>query len=222
MQRQLVAMIFCLLGTSLTAAERSEWFTAKLEDMELKVRLIRDTDEMRARLGSDLDREFIVVETEVRPLYNTKVVLNRDDFLLRSYRNNDRSRAQSPERIAGGSVLVVGSGRTTRGAGVFSESREPVVIGGAPGTGTRPRRIDGPADGIGGGGTSTTSIEVKEGKQSTTSLLDRLKEMELPMGETRTTARGYLYFQIDPKNKPKNLALTYDGELGECKIEFNK
>jgi hypothetical protein len=110
-----------------------------------------------------------------------------------------------------------------QGGGVFSNSNDPVIIGGAPGTGSQPRRIDNPSNrGIGGGTTSTGTVEIsaKEDKGAGTSLLDRLGNMELPMGETRAPVRGYLYFQLSQKYKPKKLGFTYDGTAGECKIRF--
>ena len=53
-------------------------------------------------------------------------------------------------------------------------------------------------------------------------LLDRLQRLELPVGETREQVRGYLYFQVTPKHKPKHFVLGYDGSAGEYKIYFKK
>jgi len=212
------------LSLSLPAAENpSAWFSSKLDDLELKARLVRDREEIRSLLGTDMDGEYMLVEVELRPLYNTLVTLSRSDFLLRSYSDNNRSEAQSPDRIAGASVLVLGKGKMKQGGGVFTSSNDPVIIGGAPGTDSKPRRIDNPSNlGVGGATTSTGSLEVstKEDKGAGTSLLDRLGKMELPMGETRAPLRGYLYFQLSPKYKPKQLGFTYDGTAGECKIRF--
>jgi len=149
--------------------------------------------------------------------------VSRDDFLLRYYQNNERSVAESPDQMAGSAVLVLGKGVKSGGGNVFTQSDEPVIIGGAPGTGTRPRRIDTPGGGIGGGsvgGTSTGTAEVKQDQVAATTLIERLQKLELPMGETRKTIRGYLYFQINPKYALKKLAFNYDGTAGECRVEF--
>jgi hypothetical protein len=69
-------------------------------------------------------------------------------------------------------------------------------------------------------GTSTSTTEVKQDQAVATSLIERLQEQELPMGETRSTIRGYLYFQINPKYALKKLAFAYDGTAGKSKIEF--
>lgn len=201
----------------LSAAEPPTWVTAELADVAFKARLVRDVSEMQSRLGSDLDSEFILVELEVRPLYNSEVILRRDDFLLRSYHNNERSTAQSPDRIAGEAVLVLGDGGTA-GGGVFSQRNEPVFGGGVGGLGG----VGGPGGGIGGGGGGGGEglPTVTEEKRETGTLAGRLAEIELPIGATRETVHGFLFFQVKPKHKPKNLVLTYDGSAGECKISF--
>jgi len=197
----------------------SDWRTEKLADAEFKARLVLDPAEMTQLLGSDLDREYILIEMEVRPLYNSKVNLHRDDFVLRSRRDNERSSADTPDRIAGDSVLIVGQGRARTAGGIFSEDTG-TVIGGVPGTGTQPRRIPSRGGTLGNSGTSETTTTVKGDKRETTSLLDRLTELELPMGETQLPVHGYLYFAVSAKQKQKHLELSYDGNVGEWKMPF--
>jgi hypothetical protein len=212
------AVLFAVFWVSVApGAEPPTWVTAELADVAFKARLVRDVSEMQSRLGSDLDNEFILVEIEVRPLYNSEVIIQRDDFLLRSYSNNDRSTAQSPDRIAGEAVLVLGSGGTA-GGGVFAQRNEPVFGGGVPGLGG----LGGSGGGIGGGGGGGGDglPTVTEEKRETGTLAGRLAGIELPIGPTRETVRGFLFFQVSPKHKPKNLVLTYDGSAGECKIAF--
>ena len=202
------------------AAGNGEWKTEKLADAEFKVRLVLDPAEITQVLGSDLDMDYILVEMEVRPLYNSKVNLRRDNFVLRSRRDNERSSADTPDRIAGESVLIVGEGRARPGGGIFGQETG-TVIGGVPGTGTQPRRIPGQGGSLGNSGASeTTTTTVKGDKRETTSLLDRLTELELPMGETQTPVRGYLYFAVSAKQKQKHLELGYDGNVGEWMMPF--
>lgn len=203
------------------AAGGGEWKTEKLADAEFKVRLVLDPAEISDVLGSDLDMDYILVELEVRPLYNSKVHLRRDDFVLRSRRDNERSSADTPDRIAGETVLIVGEGRARTGSGIFGQE-SGTVIGGVPGTGTQPRRIPGQGGSIGNApsaGTETNARVTGE-KRQTTSLLDRLIELELPMGETRAPVRGYLYFAVSAKQKQKHLELSYDGNVGEWMMPF--
>ena len=190
--------------------------------MEVKARLVRDREEMKQLVGSDLDGDFILVEMDVKPLYGAKIELKRDHFLLRTYRNNDTSTAQSPDRIAGDAELVLGKGETVT-VGIYSQETNGIPVGGAPGTGTRPRRIGG-GDNMAGGGIKTNGKgEVNQrNKESDGSVLARLQKNELPLGEVDDIVHGYLYFQLSPQEKPKNLTLNYHGPAGEFQILFKQ
>lgn len=207
----------------LTAAEPPpQWFDVKLKDMEVRARLVRDRQEITQLLGSDLDGDFILVEVNLKPLYGAKIELKRDDFLLRTYRNNDTSTAQSPDRIAGESELVLGKAETVT-VGIFTQATSGIPVGGAPGTGTRPRRIGGEETLSGGGVKSSETPEVSQRDSGEAGgLLSRLQSTELPLGVVDDIVHGYLYFQLSPKEKPKHLTLNYDGPGGEFQILFEK
>jgi hypothetical protein len=164
----------------------------------------------------------MLVELDLRPLYGSKIEVSRDHFVLRSYRDNDSSQAQSPDRVAGGSALVLGKGETTT-VGIQSQSGYGIPVGGVPGTGTRPRRLDGPPSQLGTGTSAQTTASVEAKHDSGTGgLAGRMAELELPMGEMAAPVRGYLYFQINVKQKLKNLVFTYDGPAGKFKIPFRE
>ena len=198
----------------------AQWVTSRLDDAEFAARIILDPNDIKSLLGTDFDRDYLLLEMRVRPLYNSKVVLSRDDFIVRSRRNNERSTAMSPEEIAGTAVLVMGAGRTSKSGGIFSQERDPVIIGGAPGTGTRPRTLGGQGGTFGSGGGTSQEINVNAETREATSLLGRLQQLELPIGETRETVTGYLYFQVNAKHKLKHYELTYDGNVGEFQLKF--
>lgn len=199
-----------------------QWVTSRLDDAEISARIILDPNEIKSLLGTDFDREYLLLEMRVRPLYNSRVVLSRDDFIVRSRRTNERSTAMSPDEIAGTAVLVMGAGRTSKSGGVFSQETDPVIIGGAPGTGTRPRTLGGQGGSFGSGRGTSREIKVSAEKREATSLLGRLQQLELPIGETRETVSGYLYFQVTAKHKLKHYELTYDGNVGEFQLKFKQ
>jgi hypothetical protein len=217
-----VPLLLLNLVLPLTATEPPEWLDVKLKDMEVRARLVRDRQEITSLLGNDLDGDFILVELDLKPLYGAKIELKRGDFLMRSYRNNDTSTAQSPDRIAGGSELVLGKAETVT-VGIYSQRTSGIPVGGAPGTGTRPRRIGGEDPITGGGVKSSEKSEVSQhDRTGEGDLLSRLESNELPLGEVDDVVHGYLYFQLNPKDKPKQLTLNYHGPGGEFQIHFDK
>lgn len=194
----------------------AKWLSERFDDAVISVRLVRAANDLKSLLGTDLGGDYVLAEVTVRPLYNSKVTLTREDFTMRSRRNNERSSAMSPDEIAGSAVLVMGSKRVSTGSpGVYAQENDPVVIGGIPGTGTRPRTLGGRGPSLGNARRGEVELTVNTEERTTTSLLKRLQQHELPVGGTRETVRGYLYFQVPSKHKLKHYQFTYDGDAGE-------
>lgn len=212
-----------LLALVASAARLPDWYERELADAAFAARLVRDANEIQALAGDSFEGEVILVEVRVRPLYGSKVTLHRDDFLIRARNTNDTSPAQSPQRIAGSEVLAFGTERsTTSSGGIFGDPTNAPVWGGAPGTGTRPRRIDGPAS-IAGREIGTEERRTAERIDAGTgTAVERLQALELPLRTEDAPVSGYLYFEIPAKIKRKHLELSYDGVLGEFLIEFKK
>ncbi len=184
----------------------------------IKATLLSDKDAIARELGSDLGGYFTVVRVEVTPKGGPLQVY-RDDFLLRSYNDGQKSGPFAPSQIAGRGALVISSRGT--GGGIVSEDRGP-VWGGIPGTGGRPERMPGSSGGIGNaGGATEVSAQVNEGrKEKENPLLAVLKQKELPEKETAEPIAGLLYFSLDGKHKPKQLAVQYTGSAGKLTLEF--
>ena len=222
----MIARLF-LLGSlcvaGLTAAKLPEWYTRVLPDAEIKARLVHDLAEIERIAGDRFEGESILVELRVRPLYGSEVKLDRDEFLLRARNDNDTSPARTPDRIAGGAVLAVGSERASSSGGVFAQESQGPIWGGVPGTSGRPRRLGGPPNTAGGAVGSRQNRQTLEGHyEDDDAVLARLKARELPLQTKDTPVSGYLYFEIPAKVKRKHLELSYDGPLGELLIEFKK
>jgi hypothetical protein len=200
------------------AEEAPAWVTAKAADLEISARVIADKDAQIQAVGSDLNRQYVIVELKVKPRGGYPVTVQREDFLLRSARDAERSTAESPDRIAGSAVLVLGA-TGGGGRGMFSEAGDPVFVGGLPGTGSRPRRIGADDTTIGNaGGTSETTVTSSKAKVNP--VLTALRDKELPLGELGKPASGYLYFAVDPKQKTKNFWLHYKGAGGAADLRF--
>lgn len=213
-----VSVILLLLGALPASAE---WLSERFDDAVISVRLVRAANDLRSLLGTDLEGDYVLAEVKVRPLYNSEVTLTREDFTIRSRRNNERSSAMSPDEIAGSAVLVMGSKRVRTGSpGVYAQENDPVVIGGVPGTDTRPRTLGGQGRSLGNARRGEVDLTVNVEEQTTTPLLERLRQHELPIGGTRETVQGYLYFQVPSKHKLKHYQFTYDGDAGEFSGDF--
>ena len=207
---------------ALTAAKLPDWYTRSVEDAQFEARLVRDVAEIERIAGDRFDGDVVLVEIRVKPLYGSRLRLDRDDFLMRARNNNDTSPAQTPDRIAGTAVLALGSERTSSAGGVFQDATNAPVWGGAPGTGTQPRRLPGPPN-LGGTGVSTEERQtIDQQRGGADPVLRRLHEIELPLDTDDEPVAGYLFFEIASKTKRKHLELSYDGDLGEFLIEFKR
>ena len=157
-------------------------------------------------LGSDLGGHYIVVAVQVTPRFGKQVAIERDDFILKTDKDGERSAPFAPSQIAGHGVLVV---HQTGGAGASGmHDNDGPIVGGYPGSLGPPRRLGG--DGVGDAGAGQGA----EGKTRTGShekedpMLAVLKGKELPETKTDKPVSGLLYFPME-KQKVKDLELRY-------------
>ena len=220
-------MRFCILvgmtlaAGCLTAADAPATVSTKTTEMEITARLINDKQAVMTAVGSDLKRQYTVIEVTVTPRGGYPVTITRDDFLLRSERDNERATADSPERVAGSAVLVLGS--AGGGRQVYSQSGEPVFVGGVPGVpGSGPPRRMGTQDNQLGNGTANAPglATATPSQEKESPLQATLQQKELPVGQIRKPVTGYLYFPVDPNQKVKNFHLHYKGAGGVCELRF--
>lgn len=222
-----------LLGISLisglvllTAAEKKPPAAqAGNDQLQITATLYPDKDAVRQELGNDLGGYFILMKVELSPKGGKALAVSRDDFLLRSFKDGQKSEPFEPSQIAGRGALVVST--TSIGGGSMSQDRGP-VWGGIPGTGGRPQRLPGnrlPGQETGGGGTApgqtAADATVNSGeKVKEDPLLAVLKAKILPEKETSEPLSGLLYFSLEGKHKPKDLQLQYRGPAGKLVLQF--
>ena len=82
-------------ATTALAADSNPTVSAKAADLEVTARLITDKQAMINAVGSDLKRQYVIVELTVKPRGGYPVVISREDFLLRSERDNERATVQA-------------------------------------------------------------------------------------------------------------------------------
>ena len=192
-----------------------------------------DRDSIKAAVGGDPGPGYVVAEVTVTPKGEEKVLLDLDDFLLRSDKDGQHSRPLTPSQVAGNAVMVVKSVGGSQGRGMGQQNRVPIGYpGGYPGgyppggypPGTYPGGYPGMGSPTAGSATADTSdaaasIEEKA-KGKPNPLLDSLKLKVLKDGEIDHTVKGLLYFQIDGKVKPKQLELVYRKAPPRVSVRF--
>lgn len=183
---------------------------------------IVDKADVTHTLGIDPGVNLIVVNVTVKPHGDNNVKIWLDDFTLLSNKDGQRSQPMAPTQIAGSASLrVSSSGDRGIGGGIMSNSRGP-MWGGAPGTGTRPRRIGGDGEAVTSGGDAETKTTVATAGKAENPVLGALKEKILPEKETNEPVSGLLYFIFDGKHKIKDLELMYKSPAGRLILDFQR
>ena len=173
-----------------------------------------DKQSIKQLLGAELEDTIVVFEVRLVPKPGTKLAVIRDDFELRSEKNGQRSTPFAPSQVAGSSVLVISS---TGGGGMATQGSGRVW---GPPTGGRPRRLGGDGATMGNSGDGSEAAAQAAGKVKEDPLLTLLEAKILPEKETTEPISGLLYFFLEGKHKPKDVALYYRGAAGKLSLRF--
>jgi hypothetical protein len=186
---------------------------AENEDLMLTVTMHIDPADIKELIGDDLGGHYIVAEVNVEPKFGKDIVVDHDDFLLRTDKDGERTRPYAASQIAGNGALIVshvqGPGAASPG---WQNTRVPVVR--PPGMG-----------GIGAGSeTDTSSAKVtpeadKDKDKKENPLKKTLESKVLPQGKTKEPVKGLLYFPME-KQKMKDLELVYGGQENRIRLRF--
>jgi hypothetical protein len=84
------------------------------ESVVITATLYAKPEAVKEVLGSDLGGHYIVVAVEVTPRFGKEVAINRDDFVLKTDKDGEKSGPFAPSQIAGRGAMVI---RQTGGAG---------------------------------------------------------------------------------------------------------
>jgi hypothetical protein len=179
--------------------------------VELAATLYADRAAIQQLLGSDLGGFYVVVDVRLTPRDKEKLKVFRDDFLLRTDRDGERSKPFAPSQIAGRGALIIT--RTYDGGGVAAENGGPVFGGGIGG-------MSGGGIGNAGGNVSNNTRVDSGAKNKEDPLLAVLKEKVLPEKESDQPVSGLLFFPMEPKQKAKDLELTYAGPGSRLTLRF--
>jgi len=183
------------------------------DDVELVASVIIDRDEIKQALGADIGAGYVVARMKVTPKTEKPLRISPDDFTMICRKDGQRTVAISPGQIAGRGMLVVKAAPAQPG-GLGTMTNGPIWGGIGMGRG-------------GGGGNSkgtpSGNVEATVNKGSDEKenpLLAVLKAKVLPDTDSLEPVQGLLYFTIDGKIKPKDLAISYKGAAGRLIMEF--
>jgi hypothetical protein len=161
------------------------------EDLILQVKLYTDGETVKQLLGDDLGGHYIVADVRVEPKYGKEVAIDRDDFLLRTDHDGDKTHSYVASQVAGTGAVVKlksdGRGRSSPG---------------------------------GPGETITAQVVVKEQADKAPNPLEKLlTERILPEGRSAGPVSGLLYFPME-KQKLKDLELVYGDAGNRIRVRF--
>jgi len=176
------------------------------ESVVIKATVYSTPEAVKEILGTDLGGYYVVVAVDLNPRFGKEVVISRDDFVLKTDKNGEKTTPFAPSQIAGRGALVVSS--RGGGGGAMRNNNGP-ILGGIPGTGTVPHRTGGDGDTYGGAPQPDTASARSRAKAGDSSLVKLLEEKALPEAKTDHPVSGLLYFPMD-KQKPKDLELRYN------------
>lgn len=180
-------------------------------------------DDAAKALGADPGPGIVIMELKITPKLGKTLDVSPDDFTLLATNDGQRSGPYAPTQIAGSGSLVVHQ-QTGRTSGRFgNDNPNGPIIGGMPGTGSRPRQLPGNGGGVGNSSVTESDTQVRNQKSEANSpLLTVLKEKVLPTIKTDEPVGGLLYFPLDGKHKLKDLELLYKGTAGKLTLEFKR
>ena len=189
------------------------------QDIIVNVTLYADRDLVKQLLGNDLDGHYIVAAVKVEPKYGKEVVIDRDDFLLRTDKDGEKARPFAPTQIAGRGALVI---RQTAGGGAMQGEEGGPIIG-MPGGMGMPTRLPGGGGSFGNGGAGDVGgAEAKMDNETGVKenpLVKELQQKALPEKKTDQPVSGLLYFVME-KQKIKDLELIYGARDTRIAMRF--
>jgi len=198
---------FIVLGffQLLSAADKKTPSTARGEnqDLVLNVTLYDDPALVKEQIGTDLGGHFIVAEVKIDPKFGKDIVIDRDDFQLRTTKDGEHTTPFAPSQIVASDAVLVAQTKGPSAASPGMVLPGPLVVRG----------------GLGGdnAGDAKAAADGAQKKEDPTKKL--LEEKVLPEKKTDQPIAGLLYFPME-KQKRKDLELTYGGRENRITLRF--
>jgi hypothetical protein len=207
-------LLAIFLGAALLVSGAAKKTTATArgenDDVILNVTIYIDSASIKEALGDDLGGHYIVAQVRVEPKYTKEITIDRDDFILRTDKDGDRSKPMAPSQIAGRGSLVLTGVQGPGGQG--AERSRGWSMGGPIGMG---------GGGIGAGGSvDPSSVKATMENSDKENPLKKLLDAKvLPEKKVEEPVTGFLFFPME-NQKMKDLELLYGGKENRVRIRF--
>ncbi|HXK05439.1 MAG TPA: hypothetical protein VMS37_23745 [Verrucomicrobiae bacterium] len=181
------------------------------QDFVIDATIYTDAEAVKEVVGDDLGGHFTVVQVKIVPRFAKEIAIDRDDFMLRTDKDGDRSKPMAPSQIAGRGSLVITGIRGPSGEG--AERTRGWSIGGPIGMGS---------GGAGGGGAvdpGSVKATMEKTADEDSPLKKTLDAKVLPEKKTTEPVSGQLYFPLE-KQKLKDLELIYGSKDTRISLRF--
>ena len=200
------ALLVCGAAKKTIATARGE-----NEDLILHVTIYIDSAAVNEALSADLGGHYIVAQVRVEPKYTKEIIIDRDDFVLRTDKDGDHTTPMAPSQVAGRGGLVLT--RTNGPGGQGAERSRGWSIGGL-GMGA-----GGAGAGRGPQNTGVKASEEKNDKEKDGPLKQLLDAKVLPEKKIEEPTTGFLFFPME-NQKMKDLELVYGGKENRIRMRF--
>ena len=207
-------LLAIFLGSALLVSGAAKKTTATArgenDDVILNVTIYIDSASVKEALGDDLGGHYIVAQVKVEPKYTKEITIDRDDFILRTDKDGDRTKPMAPSQIAGrGSLVLTG---TQGPGGLGAERSRGWSLGGPIGMG---------GGGVGaGGGADTSGVKATmENSEKENPLKKLLDAKVLPEKKIEEPVTGFLFFPME-NQKIKDLEMLYGGKENRVRMRF--
>src|ERR1041385_6240465 len=88
------------------------------ESVEVTATAYTDRESVKQLIGSDLGGDYVVLNVKVASRFGREIEIHRDDFMLRTDKDGQKSQPFEPSQIAGRGALVVTESGVRNGASV--------------------------------------------------------------------------------------------------------
>jgi hypothetical protein len=188
------------------------------DDLDIFATVLLDRAEIQQALGAELEDGYAIVRIRVVPKADQVLRIGSDDFTLLSRKDGERSQALDPAQITGKAGLIVKAAANQPSR--WSTVSNGPIWGGVKPTKAPPAESDRALDRSEKNEQPDNAAPAPENTPEANPLLAALKAKGLQDQESKKPVEGLLYFPVEGKLKPKDLALIYKSPVGRMVVDF--